>query len=100
MTMAEFLEEQVKSYKYAIRYISTASPSLYREIIPMGGSAHDTIELLRVLQEVEFKLEFHRGWIRVWAPHNEKHDHGWDCTYGLTLHGCEVFRPSNTPVAP
>lgn len=97
MTIVQFLEEQAKSYKYAIRHISDPSLGNYREMVPVGASANDTIEFMRILQELGFVIQFHRGWVRVLAPHNGAHGNGWGCDYGLTLQGCEVFRTANAP---
>lgn len=93
--MSEFLEKEAKRFGFVSVKVFDGDRDIRPERGP-GPSAADLMQLCANLEEAGFSLSFGKdNSVHVHAPHRKEHswgDRGWDCTYGLTAEGCEVFR--------
>ena len=94
MTTKEFLEKEAGRFGFNVTKVFDGDYDL--RVAVAKASASDLIQLVAILEENAFSLTFLRdNSIHVHAPHRKEHswgDRGWDCTYGLTILGCETFR--------
>lgn len=104
-TALEFLLEQAKSHHFtcAVAYDGDYDlrPDMDNDNPPphLPPSAADAIQIQTLLTSEGYKLyPLRDNSIHVHAPHRKVHgwfDRGWDCTYGLTVFGCEAFNNWN-----
>jgi hypothetical protein len=94
VTAKEFLEQQARAHKLVIRDSFHADFDLRPEAVMLGA---DLIQFCALMNEAGYVCNFKKdNTINVHAPHHKRHDwdesRGWNCTHGLTVDGCEVFK--------
>ena len=93
MNTREWLKGQAQSYHFSEHESDDKDVDLRPDD---GCNAGDVIQLLALLQGLEFQTFVMRdNSIHVHAPHRKEHawaDRGWECPWGLSVQGCDLFR--------